>query len=64
MSIAMRGLKLKPNYEGLINVAASDKLYSVKFPHRDASFLRKWVCNVTIGWRRDEDDGKTTRHGK
>ena len=26
MSIAMRGLKLKPAYEGLINVAVSDKL--------------------------------------
>ena len=40
MSIAMRGLKLKPNYEGLINVAVSDKLYNIKFPNRDASFLR------------------------
>ena len=36
----MRGLKLKPNYEGLINVAVSDKLYNIKFPNRDASFLR------------------------
>ena len=40
MAIAMRGLKLKPNYEGLINVAVSDKLYNIKFPNRDASFLR------------------------
>ena len=40
MSIAMRGLKLKPNYEGWINVAVSDKLYNAKFPSRDASFLR------------------------
>ena len=40
MSIAMRGLKLKPNHEGLINVAVSDKLYHIKFPNRDASFLR------------------------
>ena len=40
MAIAMRGLKLKPNYEGLKNVAASDKLYNVKFPSRDATFLR------------------------
>ena len=39
MSIAMRGLKLKPNYEGLINVAVSGKLYHVKFPNRDAPFL-------------------------
>ena len=40
MSIAMRGLKLKPNYGDLINVAVSDKLYNIKFPNRDASFLR------------------------
>ena len=40
MSVAMRGLKLKPNYEGLINVAVSDKLYIFKFPNRDAPFLR------------------------
>ena len=40
MSIAMRGLRLKPNYEGLINAAVSDKLYNIKFPNRDASFLR------------------------
>ena len=40
MAIAMQGLKIKPNYEGLINVAVSDKLYNVKFPNRDATFLR------------------------
>ena len=39
MAQAMRGLKLKPNYEKLINVAVSDKLSNVKFPNRDASFL-------------------------
>ena len=38
--MAMKGLKLKPNYEDLINAAVSDKLYNVKFPNRDASFLR------------------------
>jgi len=40
MAVAMRGLRRKPTYEGLINVAVSDKLYNVKFPHRDAQFLR------------------------
>ena len=40
MSIAMRSLKLKPNYEGLIHVAVSDKLYHIIIPNRDASFLR------------------------
>ena len=40
MSIAIKGLRVKPNYESLINVAVSDKLYNVKFPNRDATFLR------------------------
>ena len=36
----MPGLRLKPTYEDLINVAVSDELYNIKFPNRDASFLR------------------------
>ena len=40
MAIAMRGLRLKPKYEDPINVAVSDKLYNIKFPNRDAKFLR------------------------
>ena len=40
MAMAMEGLKLKPNCEDLINVAVSDKIYNVKSPNRDASFLR------------------------
>ena len=40
MAVAMRGLKLKRNYEELINVAVSDKLYNVRFPNRDSPFLR------------------------
>ena len=40
MAVAMRGLRLKPKYEDLIGVAVSDKLYNVKFPNRDAQFLR------------------------
>ena len=36
----MKGLKLKPKYEELIGVAVSDKLYNIKFPNRDATFLR------------------------
>ena len=36
----MQGLKLKRNYEDLINVAVSDEVYNVKFPNRDSSFLR------------------------
>ena len=36
----MNGLKLKPKYEELIGGAVSDKLYTIKFPNRDATFLR------------------------
>ena len=40
MAISMNGLRLKPNYEDLIGVAVSDKLYTIKLPNRDAIFLR------------------------
>ena len=41
MTVAMQGLRVKPSYEDLINVAASDELQNVKFPNRDAKFLRE-----------------------
>ena len=41
MANAMKGLKLKPTYEYLIGVAVSDRLYNIKFPKRDAKFLRE-----------------------
>ena len=40
MAIAMRGLRVRPQYEDLIGVAVSDELYNIKFPNRDATFLR------------------------
>ena len=40
MTIAMQGLRLKPTYEQLIGVAVSDGLENIKFPNRNASFLR------------------------
>ena len=40
MAVARRGLRLKPTYEQLIGVAVSDGLGHIKFPKRDASFLR------------------------
>ena len=40
MAVAMRGLGCKPKYEDLIGIAVSDKVYNVKFPNRDATFLR------------------------
>ena len=47
MAISMKGLRLKPNYEDLIGVAVSDKLYTIKFPNRDATCLKKWFCFIT-----------------
>ena len=47
MASSMKGLRVKPNYESLINVAVSDKLYNIKFPNRDATFFTKWVHTVT-----------------
>ena len=40
MAIAMHGLRLKPAYEQLINVAVSDGLEQIQFPNRDSTFLR------------------------
>ena len=35
MANAMRGLKVKPSYGQLINVAVPDGLEHIKFPNRD-----------------------------
>ena len=40
MSYAIKGLKVHRQYEDLINVAVSDELRNIKFPNRDATFLR------------------------
>ena len=54
--MAMRGLRVKPTYEQLIGVAVSDGLEHIKFPNRDASFLRCF-CLKSIGWGRDASNG-------
>ena len=41
MTVAMKGLRLHPRYEELIGVAVSGELYNIKFPNRDAKFLRE-----------------------
>ena len=41
MANSMIGLKVKKTYEQLIGVAVDDKLYNIKFPNRDAKFLRE-----------------------
>ena len=40
MAQPMKGLKLKPKYEDLINVAVSDGLGHIQFPNRNAQLLR------------------------
>ena len=40
MALAMQGLRIRPSYEQLIGVAVSDGLQNIKFPNRDATFLR------------------------
>ena len=40
MAYAIPGLRVKPSYEQLIGVAVSDDLQNIKFPNRDATFLR------------------------
>ena len=37
MAIAMKGLRVRPQYEQLTGVAISDGLGNIKFPNRDAS---------------------------
>ena len=54
MAIAMRGLKVKPPYEQVIGVASSDGLEQIKFPNRDAGFLRD-------GFILSQLDGEGTR---
>ena len=39
MANSMQGLRVKPSYEALINVAVSDGLENIKFPNRNAPFL-------------------------
>ena len=49
MAYAIKGLRVKPNYEGLKNVAVSDKLYNIKFPNRDSTFLRNGFVLNQLG---------------
>ena len=37
----MKGLIIKPTYEQLIGIAVSDGLEQIKFPNRNAKFLRE-----------------------
>ena len=50
----MQGLRVKPPYEQLTNVAVSDGLEHIKFPNRDSTFLRN-------GFILSQLDGEGTR---
>ena len=52
MANPMQGLRVKPSYEALINVAVSNGLENIKFPNRDSTVLRNRFI-MPIGWRRD-----------
>ena len=65
MAVAMQGLRLKPTYEQLVGVAASDGLAQIKFPNRDSTFLRHGFVLSQLdgeGMRIMEDQQK--RHSK
>ena len=62
MANAMQGLRVKPTYEQLINVAASDGLEQIKIPNRDATCLRNGFVLSQLdgeGMRVMEDQQKT-----
>ena len=41
MANSVQGLRVKPTYGQLVNVAVSDELENIKFPNRYAKFLRE-----------------------
>ena len=55
MASSMQGLRVKPTYEQLIGVAVSGELRNIKFPNRDAKFLRD-------GFVLSQLDGEGMRH--
>ena len=64
MSYAIKGLRVKPSYEQLINVAVSDGLENIKFPNRDASFLRNGFVLSQLDGEGARIMEQTTRNGK
>ena len=63
MAIAIQGLRLKPTYEQLVGVAASDGLEQIEFPNRNATFLRNGFVFSQLdgeGMRVMEDQQKDT----
>ena len=55
MACAIEGLRVKPSYAQLTNVAVSDGLEQIKFPNRDAPFFRNRFVSSQL-------DGQGMRH--
>ena len=49
MAIAMRGLRVRPQYENLIGVAKSCGLENIKSPRRDAESFREGFILSQLG---------------
>ena len=65
MAVAMKGLRLKPTYEELISVAASDGLVQIKFPTRNAFFYRNcFILNQLDGEGMRAMEKQQQRHMK
>ena len=60
MAIAMKGLRVRLQYEDLIGVAKPDGLEHIKFPNRFAEFLREGFFKPI----RCETNAITTRASK
>ena len=63
MAVAMKGLRIKPTYEQLIGVAVPDGPEQIKFPNRNAQFLRNGFVLSQLdgeGVRIMEDQQKDT----
>ena len=59
MANAMRGLRIKPPYEQLINVAVPDGSEQIKSPNRNATVFKEWVCSITMRWRWNASYGRS-----
>ena len=48
MAKSRQGLRVKPSYGQLVGAAVSDGLENIKFPNRDAKFLREGIVLLQL----------------
>ena len=59
MAVALRGLRVRPQYEDLINVAISDQLSNIKFSNRDVHIFKKvYILNQLDGEGQRASEGR------